>query len=220
MESLLGHLLHAAVVDKPGRIFLRHMFSLMAKVAMRHHFVHLDTIAQADLAWWDCLLQSWHGASFIIPNGSLSVHVPTDALGSLGGGALSPDGRWLQAQWPQHGHRWISQLKRWFLLWWRQQCTWGWTWDQHDTSIVFFHWDNAAMVAVIQNKSAEQPTRLHLLRCLYFFAAYYPCRGHKCSCRHIVKEQHATVRLSHPTGHPDRSVSGGVQPVNSPATQL
>ena len=51
VESLLGHLSHAAVVVKPGQIFLRHLFSLMAKVAMRHHFVPLDAMAWADLAW-------------------------------------------------------------------------------------------------------------------------------------------------------------------------
>ena len=58
LESLLGHLSHAAVVVRPGRIFLRHLFSLMAKVSRRHYFVHLDVVARADLAWWDCFLQS------------------------------------------------------------------------------------------------------------------------------------------------------------------
>ena len=73
----------------------------MAKVTVRHHFVHLDAMERADLAWWDCFLQIKHGASFIIPNGSLSVHVHTDASGSFGGGALLSDGRWLQVQWPE-----------------------------------------------------------------------------------------------------------------------
>ena len=56
VKSLLGHLLHPAVVVKPGRIFLRHLFFLMTNVAMKHHFVYLDAMAWADLAWWDCFL--------------------------------------------------------------------------------------------------------------------------------------------------------------------
>ena len=169
VESLLGHLSHAAVVVKPGRIFLRHLFSLMARVAMGHHFVHLDAMARADLAWWDCFLQSWHGASFIIPNGSLSVHVHTDASGSFGGGALSSDGRWLQVQWPEAWSQVDISVKEMVPIV-VAAAMWGRSWHQHR---VFFHSDNAAVVAVIQNKSARQPAMLHLLRCLYFFAAYY-----------------------------------------------
>ena len=52
VESLLGHLLDPTMVVKPGRIYLRHLFSLMAKVAVRYHFVHLHGMARADLAWW------------------------------------------------------------------------------------------------------------------------------------------------------------------------
>ena len=63
LESLLGHLSHAAVAVKPGRIFLRHLFFQLAKVDRRHHFVHLNAMAKADLALWDSFLQDWHGAA-------------------------------------------------------------------------------------------------------------------------------------------------------------
>ena len=59
--DLLGHLSHAAMVVKPGRIFLRHLFSLLTKVEGGHHFVYLYGMAKADLSWWDCFLQDWHG---------------------------------------------------------------------------------------------------------------------------------------------------------------
>ncbi len=50
LEPLTGHSSHAAVVIKPGRIFLRHMFSLMARATFHHLYIHLDSVAKADLA--------------------------------------------------------------------------------------------------------------------------------------------------------------------------
>ena len=169
VESLLGHLSHAAIVVRPGRIFLRQLFSLMAKAAARHYFVHLDAMARADLAWWDCFLQDWHGASFIIPNDSLSLHIHTDASGTFGGGALSSDGRWLQVQWPESWSEVDISIKEMVPIV-VAAAMWGRSWHQHR---VFFHSDNAAVVAIIQKRSAKQPAMLHLLRCLYFYAAFY-----------------------------------------------
>ena len=48
--------------------------------------------------------------------------------------------------------------------------TWGQTWHRCN---VFFHCDNAAVVAVIQRKSTRDALLLHLLRCLYFYAAFF-----------------------------------------------
>ena len=52
-------------------------------------------MARADIAWWDCFLRSWHGASFIVVEDFLSLEVYTDTSGMYGGGALASDGRWL-----------------------------------------------------------------------------------------------------------------------------
>ena len=50
LELLLGHLSHAAVVVKLGRIFLWQLFSQMAKGSKRPYFMHLDLVARAELA--------------------------------------------------------------------------------------------------------------------------------------------------------------------------
>ena len=169
LESLLGHFSHAAVVVRPGRIFLRHLFSLMAKVSRRHYFVHLDVVARADLAWWDCFLQSWHGTSLIISNDSMATHVHTDASGSFGCGALSSDTRWFQVQWPESwGDVDISVKEMVPIV--IAAAVWGGSWHRHR---VFFHSDNAAVVAIIQRRLVKHPALLHLLRCLYFYAAFY-----------------------------------------------
>ena len=126
-------------------------------------------MARADLAWWDCFLQDWHGSSFIIPSDSLSVHVHTDASGNFGGGALSSDGRWLQVQWPESWLEIDISVKEMVPIV-VAAAVWGQSWHRHR---VFFHSDNAAVVAIIQKKSAKQQAMLHQLRCLYFYAAYY-----------------------------------------------
>ena len=79
LESLLGHLSHVAIVVRPGRVFLQQLFALMARASGRHYFVNLDLVARADLAWWDCFLQSWHGTSFLILGDSVTTQVHSDA---------------------------------------------------------------------------------------------------------------------------------------------
>ena len=77
LESLLGHLSHAAKVVRPGHNFLRQLFSLLHLTKAPHHFVHLGAGARADLAWWKCFLQSWSGSSFSpLPNPSHTMSIP------------------------------------------------------------------------------------------------------------------------------------------------
>ena len=104
LESLTGHLAHAATVIRPGRIFLRPLFALIATAAKPHHYVHLNLSVRADLRWWLHFLQSWNGSSFFPPP-LPSVHVYSDASGSFGCGAFSRPHGWFQLQWPP---AWLS----------------------------------------------------------------------------------------------------------------
>ena len=58
LESFLGQLSHAASVMRPGRTFLRQLFSLLQGVKSPSHYVRLKAGARANLAWWKCFLQS------------------------------------------------------------------------------------------------------------------------------------------------------------------
>ena len=169
MESLLGHLSHAATVVRPGRIFLRHLFTLMARTPERHHFVHLDQVAKADLAWWHCFLQSWHGASFIVPEGPPSIRVHSDASGSFGCGAFTSASQWFQVRWPESWADVDISAKEMVPIV-LAAAIWGGSWKGRR---VCFLSDNAAVVAIIGRRSARHPRLLHLLRCLYFYAAHY-----------------------------------------------
>ena len=157
LESLLGYLSHAATIIKPGRIFLRHLFSLLSRVRARHYHVHLDSIAKADLSWWMSFLESWNGTSFFIPQDSPAIYVYSDASGAFGGGAFTSDFRWFQLQWPLSWSA-VDIAAIWGRSW--QGCRVIWNSDM-------------AVVEVIRKRSTRQPILLHLLRCLYFYAAYY-----------------------------------------------
>ena len=45
-ESLLGHLSHAALVIRQGRVFLRRMFMILSATRSCWHHVHLDSVAR------------------------------------------------------------------------------------------------------------------------------------------------------------------------------
>ena len=98
--TLLGHLSHAASIVRPGRTFLRQLFSLLHRVNVPHHYVHLNAGARADLAWWKCFLQTWNGSSFF-PLHDPSFHIYSDASGGFGYGAFVEGLGWFRGQWPE-----------------------------------------------------------------------------------------------------------------------
>lgn len=99
LESLLGHLSHAATVIHPGRVFLRSLFSLLPLAKKPNHFVRLNRVARADLQWWSCFLQSWNGVSILV-QADPPVNIFSDASGSFGCGAFDPSSHWFQLLWP------------------------------------------------------------------------------------------------------------------------
>ena len=169
LESLLGHLSHAATVVRPGRIFLRHLFSLLSVVSNRSFFIRLNKEARADLAWWECLLRHWNGLSFF-PPALPSVHVYSDASGSFGCGAFSQEvGLWFQLQW-QSSWADIGIAPKEFGPIVVAAAIWGCHWSGKH---VCFHSDNEAVVCAIQRRTAKHPLLTHFLRCLFFYASYY-----------------------------------------------
>ena len=167
-ESLLGHLSQAAIVVRPGRIFLRHLFTLLSRCPRDRRFVHLDRMARADLLWWDCFLVDWHGTSLFSPPVGQGIQLHSDASGNFGCGAVS-SGSWFQVRWPGSWSQVHIAAKE-MLPIVLAAATWGASW--YRKHVTFFS-DNMAVVAVIQCRTTGDPILLHLLRCLYFYAAYY-----------------------------------------------
>ena len=59
--SLIGLLSYAATVVRPGRAFLRSLIDAAATTADMDHWVHLNSMARADLTWWYVFLKCWNG---------------------------------------------------------------------------------------------------------------------------------------------------------------
>ena len=169
LESLAGHLSHAATVIRPGRIFLRSLFALMSRVSNPSHFVRLNLETRADLAWWQRLLHHWNGRSFF-PLPTPSCQVYSDASGSFGCGAfLSNASLWFQLQWPDSWSASSIAAKELLPIIVASRL-WGKRWSGNH---VCFYCDNEAVVTVITKRRAKERLLSDLLRCLLFYAATF-----------------------------------------------
>ena len=169
LESFIGHLSHAATVIRPGRIFLRNLFTLLSRLTNPQHSARLNLGVRTDITWWQCLLQHWNGRSFF-PLPFPSCHLYSDASGLFGCGAYSVElASWFQLEWP---HTWMDigiaakELVPIVLA----AAMWGPHWSGNH---VCFHCDNASVVTILQSRSARHPLLTDLLRCLFFYAAVY-----------------------------------------------
>ena len=168
LESLTGHLSHAATVIRQGRTFLRQLFPLLSLDRAPHHYIRLNAGVRADLAWWNSFLQEWNGQSFFPPPHH-SVEVVSDASGSFGCGAFSVSLGWFQIQWPQSwgsAHITAKELLPVVMA----AALWGHCWRLKRVRFVS---DNAAVVSLLNSLSSKDRLLMHLLRCLSFYAAYH-----------------------------------------------
>jgi len=168
LESLLGHLSHAATVVAQGRTFLRQLFPLLALDRAPHHYTRLNAGARADLLWWQTFLQGWNGTSFF-PVAAPSAEVVSDASGSYGCGAFSLPHGWFQSEWPE-SWRSIHIAAKELVPIVIAANLWGHQWK---CSAVCFRSDNMAVVEVLKSRTSKDPLLMHLLRCLVFYAAYF-----------------------------------------------
>ena len=85
LESLVGLLNHECKVVRAGRSFLRRTVDLLhsgphTRLARKDTPIRLNTGSHADLAWWQCFLQSWNGVSFLsTPPYLPRLHMASDA---------------------------------------------------------------------------------------------------------------------------------------------
>ena len=169
LDSLIGHLSHAATVIRPGRIFLRPLFSLMSRGSNPSHFVRLNVEVRADIAWWQCLLQHWNGRSFSPIGFNLLCVLRRIWLFWLWG--IQPETEYLVS---------IGMARN--LECNRNRCKgnvthiviaaaiWGPGWSGEHIHLCS---DNEAVVTTIQRRHARHPLLSNLLRCLFFYASYY-----------------------------------------------
>ena len=168
LESLVGHLSHAATVVRHGRTFLRQLFALLSRARSNHHFVYLDAGARANILWWKVILRHWNGRSFF-PGKPPSITVTSDASGTFGCGAFSVQRGWFELAWPSIWdtiHIAAKELVPIVIA----MALWGGSWLGQ---CVCFETDNMAVVEVLRTRTACDPLLMHLLRCLTWYAAVY-----------------------------------------------
>ena len=173
LESLVGLLQHASQVVRPGRIFLRRLYNLLAQIRSYkpHHSVRLNAEAQADLEWWSTFLLSWNGTSILRPvtTSNPDIDVWSDASGSWGCGALWQT-RWLQVSWDSWPIASASISAKELFPIVVAAAVWGAVWRG---LTVCFHCDNMAVVEVLNRQAAKEPLMCHQLRTLFYLAARF-----------------------------------------------
>ena len=170
LQSLVGKLMHACKVVRPGRSFLGRMLELLRGGKRKQQFLRLNSGFRSDLQWWNQFLEIWNGVSMLAntPRGGSDIDLYTDASGSFGCGAWWREG-WLQLEWPEGLETWSIARKElipivmacmlWGNKWWRKA--------------VRVHCDNEAVVEVLQKGCARDGDLMHLLRCVFFITAFY-----------------------------------------------
>ena len=130
------------------------------------------------MAWWHVFLQSWNGLSLLHSVTTPTFTIYTNASGSWGCGACFGK-RWLQWQWP---NQWspVSIMAKELVPIILSCAVWGPHLVRHT---VLFHCDNSSVVAAIKKGAAKEPIVINLLRCLWFFTAYFNI---SLLCEHIA----------------------------------
>ena len=170
LQSLIGHLQHAATVVRPGRRFVRGMLSLLHVAHKSHHHIRLNTSFRADLQWWHTFISAWNGVSILyqLKRQSPDAELFTDASGSWGCAALW-ERQWFQLQWtlvPSFASASIAPKELLPIV--LAAGTWGHLWGG---KTILCHSDNEAVVGIVNTGSCKEPHLAHMMRCLFFIEA-------------------------------------------------
>ena len=173
LESLVGLLQHACKVVRPGHIFMRRIYDLLAQTHnfKKHFRVRLNSECQADIEWWSTFVQVWNGSSILRPLQlqSPNVHIWSDASCSWGCGAYW-HGQWFQVAWDSMPIARAGITPKEFFPILVAGVIWGHNWRG---ATVCAHCDNMAVVEIIMNKKAKEILLCHQLRALFFISAFY-----------------------------------------------
>lgn len=210
LQSLLGHLHHAATVVAPGRSFTHSLIQALKRLTYPSHKVRLSAQARDDIAWWGLFLCEWNGIAYFAKPRK-AIKVVSDASGTWGCAAIEEStGHWCQVSWPtvwQDVNIAVKELLPVVLA----AALWGNRW--RGTTVTFWI-DNHAVVAVLTKRRARDAHLAHLLRCLFFYEAQFDF-DHR--AEHIPgRANSAADALSRNNNHLFHSLCPQAQPRPSP----
>ena len=171
LESLIGHLHHAAKVVWPGRTFIRRMIDLLRCFRRRDHPVRLNREFRLDLEWWHQFLSEWHGVTFwLFPGMALDpdFEVTADAAGAIGYGAYFGN-QWFNGSWFNCQRPLSIAYKELFPIVIAAH-VWGIAWSKKH---ILFRSDNEAVVTILNSRTSKVPDIMHLVRHILMSAALF-----------------------------------------------
>ena len=170
LQSLVGLLQFATKVIRPGRPFLRRLYSMQQIGNSPSHHIRLNTPARADILWWHLFMDRWNGISILwdLQQHSVDLSVYSDASGSWGCGAFGAP-NWLSLKWCSRLQPLPIATKE-LIPVILAAAIWGRYWKG---KIVLFRVDNMAVVEAINATFCKDQHLMHLIRLLVFFAAYH-----------------------------------------------
>lgn len=169
LESLIGHLHHAAKVVWPGRAFIRRMINMLSCFRRQDHPIRLNKEFRLDLQWWLCFLVDWNGVKFWHFPGLCPVpdiEVTSDAAGAVGYGAFFGK-QWFNGVWQQSQEDLSIAYKELFPIVIAAHI-WGSLWHKRN---VLFRSDNEAVVFILNARTSKVSGIMKLVRSLLMCAA-------------------------------------------------
>lgn len=172
--SLIGHLVFASRVVKPGRTFISRLIEATKKVKELHYRVTLTKDCQDDIHMWYYLLSHWNGISLFLdkePTAAQDLHLFTDASGTLGFAGYF-QGEWFASAWDQEL---LSSVSSELSIAFQElypivvaAVLWGKAWERKR---IVFHCDNMAVVHILNKGRSPSLIIMKLMRRLVLVAA-------------------------------------------------
>ena len=162
LQSLIGYLNFCCNVVPPGRCFLRRLIDKTKNVSNPSHRVTLNNESRRDIQAWQLFIEHFNGKNLLAVRRwktMQSLHLHTDAAGSLGFGAMF-ENNWFNGSWPaQIAHLPIT-FKELFPIVLALEI-WG---PRLSNQCLIAHSDNQAVVHIINKQSSKDRFIMKLVR--------------------------------------------------------
>ena len=112
LQSLTGLLQHATAVVRPGRAFLQRLYALQHVGSEPSHNIRLNTVARADIIWWELFISRWNGISMLVnPKQDVADTTVAQMHWATGGAGALCLLSWFYFEWPQTLYTLSIQVK-------------------------------------------------------------------------------------------------------------
>lgn len=169
LQSLAGRLNFASKVVRGGRLFLRRLFDVIARLKHRHHKVRLNGMVKEDIMWWHTFLADFNGVAAFMDHTPITT-VLTDACLKAGGAFYNGDLFYTvwQEDYPQIADACINYKEAMIAVLALQR--WG---HLFANKFVFLYTDNQCAVSILNKCSCKNETLMQCMKDMFWVSAKY-----------------------------------------------